>query len=49
MTKELQSDLVHLSANLAYFSDIEIGRFMRKVLEREIAKTKIQKKQRSNK
>lgn len=40
MTKELKSDIVHLSANLGYFSDIELGRYMRKVLEREIEKGK---------
>lgn len=40
MTKELLSDIHHLAINLDYFSDIEIGRFMRKVLIREIEKGK---------
>lgn len=40
MTRELESDLIHLTANLGYFSDIEIGRFMRKVLQREVEKAK---------
>lgn len=46
MNKELTSDIVHLAANLGYFSDIELGRFMRKALEREIAKTKIRETKR---
>ena len=41
MTRELESDLIHLTANLGYFSDIEIGRFMRKVLQREVEKAKV--------
>lgn len=41
MTRELESDLIHLSVNLGYFSDMDIGRFMRKVLQREIEKAKI--------
>lgn len=40
MNKELESDIVHLTANLSYFSDIELGRYMREVLQREIEKTK---------
>lgn len=38
MNRELESDLIHLAANLGYFSDVELGRFMRKVLQREIEK-----------
>jgi len=41
MTRELQSDIIHLTTNLDYFSDVEIGRFMRKVLRREIEKAKV--------
>ena len=41
MTKELESDIRNLTVNLSYFSDIEIGRFMRRVIQREIEKAKI--------
>lgn len=40
MTRELESDLIHLTANLDCFNDIELGRFMRKVLQREVEKAK---------
>ena len=40
MTRELESDLINLMTNLGYFSDIEIGRFMRKVLQREVEEVK---------
>lgn len=35
ITKEIRSDLEHLLANLDYFTDAEIGVFIREVLERE--------------
>lgn len=40
MNRELESDIIHLASNLSYFSDIEIGRFIRKVLAREIEKAR---------
>jgi len=48
VTKELMSDIIHVCANLGYFSDIELGRFFRKVLTREIEKGKIKDKKKKS-
>jgi len=40
ITKELKSDLIHISANLYSFTDKQLGKFMRQILDREIFRAK---------
>ncbi len=40
ITKELRSDLVHISANLGYFTDKQLGKLIREIIERELTKEK---------